>query len=84
MTMNVRLETALANNPALGWIVSVVNWLIATFAWFADHADGILKVIAFGGAIFGALAGYYTMRIQRRAWKQGGSQQPKSNRRSIS
>lgn len=69
--MNARLSLALENNPSIGWLVAVMNWLIATFTWLTQHADGLAKMFALGAALFGLIAGYYTMRIQRRAWRTG-------------
>lgn len=69
--MNARLESILESHPSLGWLVAAVNWLLAACAWFVQHLDDITKFVVFGGSVFGLVAGYYTLRIQRRTWRRG-------------
>ena len=67
-----RIESALQTNPSLGYVGSAGSLSIAatTSAYdaLAQHADLAKTLFALAAAIFGALAGYYTYRIQRRTF----------------
>ena len=67
-----RLESALQANPALGYIGSASSLGLAvittTYEKFVQHADLAKTLLALTAALFGALAGYYTFRIQRRTF----------------
>ena len=65
-----RLAVALESRPILGWIASGFSLLTTWFAWFVEHADDFAKIFGLVAALFGLVAGYYTMRIQRRAWRR--------------
>jgi hypothetical protein len=67
-----RLESALQANPSLGYVGSAGSISIAatTSAYdaLAQHADLAKTLFALAAAVFGALAGFYTYRIQRRTF----------------
>lgn len=71
-----RLESLVNQHPALGWISSVFSFIAGAFAWTIEHADDIGKVFGMIAAMFGVMAGYWTVRIQRRAFKRGQSATP--------
>lgn len=75
MNINQRLTTALESNPGLGWWGTFISWLTAALAWMLDHAPVLTTVFGVFAAIFGAVAGYYTMRIQRRTFIRGEQSQ---------
>jgi membrane protein DedA with SNARE-associated domain len=51
--------------PAVGLVVSTGGALTSVLA-FTAH---ISVLIGFVGAVFGCIAGYYTMRCQMRKWR---------------
>jgi membrane associated rhomboid family serine protease len=63
------IKVAIESRPELGWFGSILSLLFSGLAWFLEHAGQIAQIIAIGGAVFGLLAGYYTWRIQRSAWR---------------
>jgi hypothetical protein len=65
-------EAKIQANPALGWLGAIVAEILAGFGWFVHHAGDIGAIFGLVAAVFGAIAGWYTMRIQRRAWKRNG------------
>lgn len=69
----LRLEAALQAHPSLGYLGSVGSLFIAavtsSYDSFVQHADVVKTLFALAAAVFGALAGYYTFRIQRRNFK---------------
>ena len=68
-----RIESALQANPSLGYVGSAGSITIAAttsvYESFVQHADLAKTLVALAAAIFGALAGYYTFRIQHRTFK---------------
>jgi len=68
--MNQKFIHAIEEHPTLGWMGSLISLLLGWISWFVDHADDFAKAFGVAAAVFGAVAGYYTMRIQRRAWKR--------------
>lgn len=68
-----RFESALQANPSLGYLSSAGSLFIAavttSYESFVEHADLLKTLFALAAAIFGALAGYYTFRIQRKTFK---------------
>lgn len=69
--MSHRFESLFEAHPGLAWLASGVSWLLSLCSWMVDHADDGAKVFGVFAAIFATVAGYYTMRIQRRAWNRG-------------
>lgn len=69
--MTHRLATVMESRPAVGWVGTFLSFLSSAGAWLFNHADDGAKIFGIFAAIFGCVAGYYTMRIQRRAWKRG-------------
>lgn len=65
-----RLHHAIETHPTLGWLGSLVALLMSWLAWFIDHAAHFAQIFGLGAALFGFMAGYYTFRIQRRAWQR--------------
>lgn len=63
-----RPSALLESHPALGYLGSGLSLLLSWFTWFVEHSDDFAKIFAFAAGLFGMVAGYYTMRIQRRAW----------------
>lgn len=68
--MTARINSFMENHPALGWIGTSLAWLTGGVQWFIDHADDFTKVVGLGTVLLGFMAGYYTFRIQRRAYKK--------------
>lgn len=66
--MTARLNSFMENHPAFGWIGSALSFVTGLAQWFIDHADDFTKIIGCGTVLLGFIAGYYTLRIQRRAW----------------
>ena len=64
--MSKPIEETFAATPIFAIGVAVANWVTAGFVWFTHHADDAAKVFALAGAIFGMMAAYYAMRVQRR------------------
>lgn len=69
------VSTALESNPALGWFGATFAWLGGVVGWLISHAGPIATVVGAifgcGAAILGFIAGWYTVKIQRRTWKKG-------------
>jgi hypothetical protein len=65
-----KINTTLESHPQLGWVGSVASFLLGTTQWLIDHADSFTKLAGFAAAFFGVIAGWYTLRIQRRAWQK--------------
>jgi len=74
--MNHRLQHFLEQHPAWGWLVTLVNGAMTSGVWFVGHLDEAGKIFAFAAAVFGCIAGWYTLRIQRRTWKRGETRPP--------
>lgn len=74
--MNHRLQGFLEAHPSFGWISSFASLATGWFSWFVEHADDFAKVAGLFAATFGLIAGWYTMRIQRRAWRRGDTKAP--------
>lgn len=55
-------------HPVLGYFATVFSGVVSAFNWGIQHADAGAKLLAFVAGMFGLMAGYYTFRIQRRAW----------------
>lgn len=70
-----RLETA-AEKPVLVWAIAAFNWMIAVFEWTVNHASQIAGIFALFGAMFGCVAAYYSMRVNRRTFKRGETRVP--------
>jgi hypothetical protein len=68
--VNSRLTDLLENRPHLAWFGSLGPIAAGWWTWFVEHVDSVAKLIGFVAVLFGAIAGYYTMRIQRRAWRK--------------
>ena len=66
--MTDRINHALEAHPFLGFLGSLFSILTGAASWFMDHADDFTKLIGLVATLFGLVAGYYTMRIQRRSW----------------
>jgi hypothetical protein len=68
-----KIESALQANPNLGYVGSAGSITIAAtttaYESLVQHADLVKTLVALAAAIFGALAGYYTFRIQHRTFK---------------
>lgn len=65
-----RLNTYLENHAALGWLGSALSFFTGLGQWFINHADDFTKLAGLASVLVGFVAGYYTLRIQRRAWKR--------------
>lgn len=76
-----RLTSAVENHPALAWLGSAVSLAGGVVSYMVEHAGDAAKVFGVFAAVFGMIAGYYTMRIQRRAWKRDETQPPFWKRR---
>lgn len=73
--MSLRVfEAKIQANPALGWLGAVVAEILAGLGWLVHHAGDIGAIFGLVAAVFGAVAGWYTMRIQRREWKRNSSE----------
>lgn len=65
------LAQVITDQPAKGWIGALVAEILALIGWTADHAGQLGSIFGMFAAIFGAIAGWYTFRIQRRVWQDG-------------
>jgi hypothetical protein len=65
------LTSRVEANPGLGWAGTLIAESLAWLGWLASHASQIGAIFGCVAAIFGVCAGWYTLRIQRRAWHQG-------------
>lgn len=63
-----RLNSSLESSSFLGYLGSLVSILMGCFAWLVDHADEFAKLTGLAAALLGVAAGWYTFRLQRRAW----------------
>lgn len=72
--MNHRLQSLIESHPAVAWLATALSYLLSLVSWLVDHADDAAKVFGVIAAVFATAAGYYTMRIQRRAWHRGKRQ----------
>jgi hypothetical protein len=70
--MRDRLAAILECHPILGWVMSAFSVVSGFASWFVAHVDGVSKIVALSAVMFGSVAGYYTMRIQRRTWQRDG------------
>lgn len=70
MSMNQKMISAIESHPALGWVASVLSIGTGMFRWLFDHVDDFTKLLGLAATVFGLVAGYYTMRIQRRTWNR--------------
>lgn len=77
--MNDRLPNLIEAHPMLAWLASLGSFAISAFEWSVKHSDDAAKVFGLCATIFAVIAGYYTMRIQRRAWKRGERLSRESN-----
>ena len=66
-----RVTGSFEQHPVLGLIASGLSMVSSWFVWFVQHADDFGRVFALGAAVFGCVAGWYSMRVMRRAWKRG-------------
>lgn len=69
--MSPRFTSFIESHPLLGWVGTVVSFATGAVPWLMGHTDDFAKVFGLVASIFGTAAGYYMMRIQRRAWKRG-------------
>lgn len=72
-----KFNSALETNPILGWAISAMSFTMGGLQWVMDHADDFTKLIGFATALLGFCVGYYTFRIQRRAWLKAKSEDKK-------
>jgi hypothetical protein len=82
-----RLDTLITQKPALGYVGSGISlflgWVADTANAAAQHAANAAQYIpvalSWGAGAFGLLAGYYTFRLQRRAWKKAQDEDARPN-----
>ena len=65
-----KIEQAVSDHPHATFAVAIMNWLFAGFLWFFDHATQVAGFFALAGAIFGCVASYYAMRVNRRNYNK--------------
>lgn len=68
--MNHKITLAIETNPALGWLGSVGSIMLGWLTWLLNHLGDFAQFFAVIAGVFGMVAGYYTMRIQRRVWRK--------------
>ncbi len=71
-----RLQDQIEHHPTFAWVGSFLSVFTGLLAWLVENAGDAAKVFGVFAAIFGMVAGYYTMRIQRRAFKRGEGETP--------
>jgi hypothetical protein len=64
--MNHKMIATLEAHPALGWLTSLLSFVLGLFGWAVEHVDLFTKAFGLVATIFGCIAGWYTIRVQRR------------------
>jgi hypothetical protein len=66
--MEHKIAPLIEAHPMLAWATSALSIFLGWLGWVIDHAHDFAKVFGMFAALFGMIAGYYTMRVQKRAY----------------